>query len=50
MYKLEAKLPNGMKWITNCKSVMGLQRIAQKLGSESYEISINGSVVYAQRG
>lgn len=50
MYKLTAKLPNGMKWITNSRTIEDLQRIALSLGSTWYEVSKNGGVVYAQRG
>lgn len=46
MYKLTAKLPNGVTFCTNSHQVTDLQRIAVNLGAVSFHITLHGEVVY----
>jgi len=48
MYKLTAKLPNGLSYITNSGQVMDLQRLAVNLGAVSYSITNRqGMIIYS---
>lgn len=48
MYKLYAKLPSGVTFITCSQIVTDLQRIAVNLGANSFHITLHGERVYSQ--
>jgi hypothetical protein len=47
MYKLSAKLKNGLTFVTTAKSVQELQRIATSLNSTNYWIELHGDTVFS---
>jgi len=46
MYKLFAKLGNGLIYVTSAPSVQELQRIAVSLDASSYWVELHGDEVY----
>mgnify|MGYP000013501027 CR=1 FL=1 len=47
MYKLFAKLNNGLTYVTSAPSVQELQRIAVSLNATTYWVELHGDSVYS---